>query len=207
MGFLQGVFARGRGEVRTARVSSPSLRLPAADGEVMVDYCRRRGLPLNDALRLFDDVCGLMQASHDCGVYFQGIGIADVRVYDSDDSRVVDIIAARKSISDVRGVLPPGVTSAPALSRAELSRAVDVWQLGQVLVLLAANYQPIPELLREILARANAVDTHRFATVSQLRAAIAGFVRGKRSAVLDSRHGLKSEIEVAEERGLTPLPV
>jgi hypothetical protein len=164
----------------------------------LLAYCTEKHLSLNARLRLFDEVCDLVQANHAGAVFFRHLRDADIQVCDANGTRTIEI-------SSETHVSPRRTRPAIGLSAATIAEAVDIWRLGELLSRVLADLGPMPPRLEDIVARTTSGGGTRTQSVFDLRAQIRAYVHGlpHQSEVLPPLESPTGTID----RHLTPLPV
>ena len=153
--------------------------LELVDGMRIDEYCDTHALPLVERLRLFMQVCGIVQFAHGRLLVHRDIKPANILVTPEGAIRLLDFgIAALLTQDDNNQVMQastPGYAS-PEQQRGEaITTASDIYQLGVLLRRLIGDAPPAP--LAAIVNKATAPSPgDRYSTAEELAADVRRFI-------------------------------
>ncbi|HEX4479865.1 MAG TPA: serine/threonine-protein kinase [Rudaea sp.] len=148
--------------------------LEFVDGVRIDEYCESHSLSLTARLRLFAQVCGIVQFAHGRLLVHRDIKPANILVTNEGAIRLLDfgiaaLLTQESNAAAVMQASTPGYAS-PEQQRGEpITTASDIYQLGVLLKRLVGDAPPAP--LAAVIAKATASSTpDRYSTAEELSA-------------------------------------
>lgn len=130
----------------------PWFAMEFIEGQPISDWCAQRCLSIVDRLKLFEEVCRVVQYAHSQLIVHRDLKPANILVTDNGSIRLLDFGIAKlideSSVDDLALTLAGSAAMTPAYAAPEqirgesVSVATDVYALGLVLYELLAGQQP-----------------------------------------------------------------
>ena len=130
----------------------PYFVMEFVDGEPIIDFCRRRGLALDEKLKLFRDVCSAVQHAHQKLVVHRDLKPSNIMVTAEGTPKLLDFGIAKlltpdpgeagtRTATAVR-LMTPDYASPEQVRGGQITTATDVYSLGVVLYELLTARRP-----------------------------------------------------------------
>jgi serine/threonine-protein kinase len=129
----------------------PYFVMELVEGETITDYCRARGLPLEDRLRLFASCCDAADAAHRALVVHRDLKPSNILVTPDGQVKLLDFGIAKLMVDEEGetrltrlggGVLTPAYAAPEQILGGGVTVATDVFALGVVLYELLTGALP-----------------------------------------------------------------
>jgi eukaryotic-like serine/threonine-protein kinase len=179
----------------------PYFVMERVEGETITDYCRTRGLPLDDRLRLLTSCCDAVDAAHRGLVVHRDLKPSNILVTPDGQVKLLDFGIAKllaDEEDDVQLTREDGRVNTPAYAAPEqilgggVTMATDVFALGVVLYELLTGVLPYNRRATtpyELAARVEHETAERPSKAAALRAALSEPESGKRQRLVRRLHG------------------
>ena len=170
----------------------PYFVMERVEGETITDYCRTRGLPLEDRLRLLASCCDAVDAAHRGLVVHRDLKPSNILVTPDGQVKLLDFGIAKllaDEEDDTQLTRQGGRVNTPAYAAPEqilgggVTMATDVFALGVVLYELLTGVLPYDRRATtpyELAARVEHETAERPSTAAARRAALSERESGKR---------------------------
>jgi non-specific serine/threonine protein kinase/serine/threonine-protein kinase len=136
----------------TTERGEPFFVMEYVEGEPLLEYCEKRGLPTPDRLRLYRDVCAAVTYAHQNLVVHRDIKPGNILVTAEGQSKLLDFgiaklldaggVALGEKTSTLYRMLTPDYASPEQVRGQPVTTASDVYALGVVLYELLAGKRP-----------------------------------------------------------------
>ena len=173
-------------------------RAPAQKSMPLLPYCHERHFDLFERLRLFDEICDVVQSHHQRGLFFYTIETTSVEVIECNGTRTLEIRS--DTFESGSRVAPP----TRVLSGIHVAEAANLWHLGQILRRMLVDLAPLPTVLHEIIDHSTACARTRTRNVQELREQVRRYVHER---VWVEPEETSVDWATRPERKLTPLPI